>query len=127
MDQPLDDVQPRNVIYRIQRGLVGYVSYLAACEMNAVFSEYQLYEPMLRILTTAQYEVESEVVCPNIDQPATGDKKKLDFVAEGHGLKFAIEAKWTDHRTVPIESDVKKLHAFKTDTDGNRAFLCVFG
>ena len=39
------------MLYRVQRGLAGYVSYLAACDMNRAFSEYVLYEPTLRILT----------------------------------------------------------------------------
>ena len=34
--------EPQNVLYRIQRGLSGYVSYLAACEMNSTFTEYML-------------------------------------------------------------------------------------
>ena len=46
------------MLYRIKRGLSGYVSYLAACEMNASFSEYVLYEPILRILTARNYSVE---------------------------------------------------------------------
>jgi hypothetical protein len=40
-----------DVLYRIKRGLSGYASYLAACQMNESFSEYVLYEPILRILT----------------------------------------------------------------------------
>lgn len=52
--------EPENVLYRIQRGLAGYVSYLAACEMNEAFSEYVLYEPMLRILTARHYAVNCE-------------------------------------------------------------------
>ncbi|MCR6654674.1 MAG: hypothetical protein NVV63_02435 [Opitutus sp.] len=42
---------PEDVFFRIQRGLAGYISYLAACEMNPAFSEYVLYEPALRIFT----------------------------------------------------------------------------
>ena len=52
------------VLYRIQRGLAGYVSYLAACDMNKAFSEYVLYEPTLRILTAQAFTVESEYPCP---------------------------------------------------------------
>lgn len=124
---PLDDEQPRNVLYRIQRGLVGYVSYLAACEANVVFSEYVLYEPTLRILSACDYEVKCEVECPNVQHPLRGDKLKLDFVAEGHGVKCAIEMKWTDARTLKIENDIYKLHGFKRDDPANRAFLCIFG
>jgi hypothetical protein len=34
--------EPANVLYRIKRGLSGYVSNLAACEMNESLSEYVL-------------------------------------------------------------------------------------
>ena len=49
--------EPKEVLYRIKRGLSGYVSYLAACEMNESFSEYVLYEPILRVLTAQGYTV----------------------------------------------------------------------
>lgn len=67
--------EPNDVLYRIKRGLAGYVSYLAACEMNEAFSEYALYEPILRILTARGDVVHSEFPCPGIRQPKTGDKK----------------------------------------------------
>jgi hypothetical protein len=59
-------LEPNNVLYRIKRGLAGYVSYLAACEMNESFSEYVLYEPILRILTAQGYVVKCGVPCPGI-------------------------------------------------------------
>ena len=68
--------EPNNVLYRIKRGLAGYISYLAACEMNEAFSEYALYEPILRILTSRGYAVHSEVPCPGIRQPKTGQKRR---------------------------------------------------
>ena len=119
--------EPDNVLNRIQRGLTGYVSYLATCEMNAVFTEYMLYEPILRILTTRGYGVKPEFECPNIEQPEIGDKRKLDFVVEGHGHILAIEVKWTDTRTVDVEEDLLKLVAYKNAAAGNRSFLCIFG
>ena len=66
--------EPDNVLFRIQRGLAGYVSYLAACEMNAAFSEYVLYEPILRILTGRNYCVQCEVECPGIQ---LGPKREI--------------------------------------------------
>src|SRR5215216_3785587 len=89
------------VLYRIQRGLAGYVSYLAACEMNKAFSEYVLYEPTLRILTAQSYTVESERACPGFP-PKGGDKKKIDFVVKGANpiVHFAMEMKWTKKRTI---------------------------
>ncbi len=120
--------EPLNVLYRIKRGLSGYVSYLAACEMNKSFSEYVLYEPILRILTARSYSVNCEVECPGVPQPQTGDRKRLDFVAEGHGLQFALEVKWAKSSSVNVTNDHSKLAAFLSSAQGpNRAFLCVFG
>lgn len=119
--------EPRNVLYRIKRGLAGYISYLAACEMNEAFSEYVLYEPILRILTARRYAVQSEVPCPGIPQPKTGDKKKLDFVASSGKLTCAIEVKWAQQRKIIIESDLEKLSACLKAKPSWRAFLCVFG
>jgi hypothetical protein len=120
--------EPVDVLYRIKRGLSGYVSYLAACEMNASFSEYVLYEPILRILTARNYSVECEVECPGIAQPPTGDRKRLDFVAIGHGHRFALEVKWAKTKSLNVENDEAKLAAFlKASGDKERAFLCAFG
>ena len=82
--------EPSDVLYRIKRGLSGYVSYLAACEMNESFSEYVLYEPILRILTARGYTVRFVVDCPRIDQPDRGDRKRLDLVATKELSEFAM-------------------------------------
>src|ERR1700686_4886264 len=97
---PSKDLSERaDVLYRIKRGLSGYVSFLAACEMNESFSEYVLCEPILRILSARGYSVQCEVVCRAILQPETGDRKRLDLIATGHGLKFAMEVKWTKKKS----------------------------
>jgi hypothetical protein len=57
-----------DALYRIKRGLAGYVSYLAACEMNESFSEYVLYEPTLRILTARGFSVKCEFPCLGLKQ-----------------------------------------------------------
>jgi len=119
--------EPNDVLYRIKRGLAGYVSYLAACEMNEAFSEYVLYEPILRILTSRGYTVQSEVLCPGIPQPDRGDKKKLDFVASREKLTCAMEVKWARDRRIMIDGDLKKLSACLRAEPTWRAFLCVFG
>ena len=119
--------EPSDVLYRIKRGLSGYVSYLAACEMNESFSEYVLYEPILRILTARDYEVQCEVECPGVRQPPTGDKKRLDFVATGDVASFAMEVKWAKTSTPQIEHDIEKLEAYAKEKAPSRSFLCVFG
>jgi Holliday junction resolvase len=118
-----------DVLDRIKRGLSGYVSYLAACEMNQSFSEYVLYEPILRILTARGHSVKCEVVCPGVQQPKTGDRKRLDIVATKQGIPFAMEVKWAKHRKLNAQKDYDKLTAY-LDSDGGatgRAYLCVFG
>jgi hypothetical protein len=124
-----DAAEPANVLYRIKRGLPGYVSYLAAREMNESFSEYVLYEPILRILTARGYSVKCEVVCPGVPQPAIGDRKRLDFVVVGQDVRFALEVKWAKAASINVENDYLKLAAFlKSESGtGGRAFLCVFG
>ena len=119
--------EPDDVLYRIKRGLSGYVSYLAACEMNESFSEYVLYEPILRILTARGYAVQCEVPCPGIQQPAVGDRKKLDFVASGNGVTFAMEVKWARRSKPKLEQDLHKLTACRQQQRTWRAFLCIFG
>lgn len=119
--------EPNDVLYRIKRGLAGYISYLAACEMNVAFSEYVLYEPILRILTARGYAVQSEVLCPGIPQPQRGDKKKLDFVASCGKLTCAIEVKWAKKKKIKIDGDLQKLSACLRAEPSWRGFLCVFG
>jgi Holliday junction resolvase len=116
-----------DVLYRIKRGLAGYVSYLAACEMNESFSEYILYEPTLRILTARGFSVTCESPCPGTARQAKGDFKRLDFVARAQGAVFALEMKWARSKRLDVASDVNKLKAFRSATPGASGFLCVFG
>ena len=120
--------EPVDVLYRVKRGLAGYISYLAACEMNEAFSEYVLYEPMLRILSARGYTTECEYPCPG--QPTrtgSGDKKKIDFSSSGHSLRMAIEVKWARSKRPGIAGDLAKLRLFKNHVAGSWCFLCVFG
>ena len=107
--------------------MAAYISYLAACEMNEAFSEYVLYEPLLRIMTARGFTVECEVECPGIKHAENGERKRLDFVATGHNLKIAIEVKWIKDRKPLLAPDVEKLAAFKTTHPDSYSLLCVFG
>ena len=123
----LVDQHVRESIFRVKRGLCGYVSYLAACEMNQAFSEYVLYEPILRILTARGYDVNCEYICPGIDQPRSGDKKRLDFYAKKPGSSFAMEVKWLTSSHLRVIKDTEKLLAFSQAEPDSLAFLLVFG
>ena len=95
--------------------------------MNEAFSEYVLYEPLLRIMTARGYVVECEVECPGIQHAAVGDRKRLDFVARGYSLELAIEVKWAQTAKPNITRDREKLEAFQAANPTARSFLCVFG
>ena len=116
-----------DVLYRVKRGLAAYVSYLAACEMNEAFSEYVLYEPILRILTARGYSVKCECECPGIKQPTRGDRKRIDFVAKDRFLCFSLEVKWAKQRRLDVERDSEKLVAFHKEHPASHSFLCIFG
>lgn len=118
--------EPMDVLFRIKRGLAGYVSYLAACEMDQAFSEYVLYEPILRILTARGFSVHCEYECPGMQQPVQGDRKRIDFRAVGHDLELAIEVKWAKSEKPNVSRDVEKLQAFTTARPQALALLCVF-
>lgn len=119
--------EPGNVLYRVKRGLCGYVSYLAACEMNQAFSEYVLYEPILRILMARGYSVRCEYDCPGIQQPATGARKRLDFFASTERVQFALEVKWARTSRLAIKRDIEKLQCVVAARPGTLGFLCIFG
>jgi hypothetical protein len=81
----------------------------------------------LRILTAHNYIVKCEEVCPIIEQPRKGDKKKLDFVATLEEITLALEVKWVQpNRRLDITSDLAKLAACQTQKNW-KSFLCFFG
>lgn len=124
---PAKSSELRDVLYRLKRGLAGYVSYLAACEMNQAFSEYVLYEPILRILTTRGFEVQCEYQCPGAKQAPRGDKKRIDFYAARPPLEVAIEVKWVKARSPKIGRDVDKLQQFLKAKPNAVSVLLLFG
>ncbi len=116
-----------DVLYRVKRGLASYVSYLAACEMNQAFSEYVLYEPILRILTARGFEVRCEYPCPGAEHAPSGDKKRLDFAATKNSLKLAIEVKWIRSPSPNVDNDVAKLESVLSVRPEAASLLCIFG
>jgi hypothetical protein len=95
--------------------------------MNQSFSEYVLYEPILRILTARHFVVECEYECPGIEQPKRGDKKRLDFYVTGQNIEFAMEVKWAKKKNINVTGDLEKLQAFVQARPGALVLLCVFG
>ncbi|MGD0649779.1 MAG: hypothetical protein ABSA97_01315 [Verrucomicrobiia bacterium] len=111
----------------IQRGLAGYVTYLSACLMKQAYSEYLLYEPILRILTAHGCRVVCEYPCKGLGGSGPGDKRRIDFKASHDNLDFVIEVKWAKAVRINIQRDCEKLAWFKATHPGSAAYLCVFG
>lgn len=121
--------EPYESLFRIQRALAGHVSYLAACDVNVAFSEYLLYEPILRVLANRGFKVECEVRCPGMEKTGNGDFKRIDFVATKGRVRFALEVKWPRVGTpmLKVNGDAKKLEKFEENEPRSASILCVFG
>jgi hypothetical protein len=81
--------------------------------MREAYSEYLLYEPILRILTAKGCKAQCEFPCKDLGRPGRGDKRRLDFKVDVGGKSFAIEVKWAKKRLLNIQRDVEKLEWFK--------------
>jgi hypothetical protein len=107
----------------ICRGLVGYVSYLATCDLSTVYTEYLLYEPIARIAKSHGYTVRCEVpVGTKTHRP--GDLPRYDFKFTKGGRSIALELKWwRTKNSGDVTNDVKKLKA----SNSTERFLLIFG
>lgn len=118
------------------RGLVGYVSFLAACGGHPVYSEYALYEPILRMGHAQGYKVRCEVPVKKRKRTAStggargGDHPRIDFDFMRPGPKgnhFGLEVKWTNKSAVGVKNDVDKLKRHAKKHPGCSGYLLVFG
>lgn len=113
------------VLEPICRGLVGYISYLAACRNSPVYSEYLLYEPLLRIAQAQGYLPSCEVAVA-ASASGKGDKKRIDFVLKKNTEHLAIEVKWIKTKKPNIIEDVKKLVTYNAKTTAS-GYVILFG
>jgi hypothetical protein len=113
------------VLDPICRGLVGYVSYIAACRSSPVYSEYLLYEPILRIAAAQGYRVRCEVAVGKSNS-GLGDRKRIDFALDRPSSSLAIEVKWIKHSRPNVKADVDKLLACK-QAGGAAGYVLCFG
>lgn len=114
-----------SVLEPICRGLVGYVSYLAACRNSTIYSEYLLYEPLLRIAHAQGYTTKCEVAVGS-SASGKGDKKRLDFVLSKDSELLSIEVKWIKAAKPNIVNDVNKLVTYHGAT-GASGYVLLFG
>jgi hypothetical protein len=113
------------VLEPICRGLVAYVSYLAACRNSTVYSEYLLYEPLVRIGHAQGYTVRCEVPVAR-SASGKGDWKRIDFELTKSGRPFGIEMKWITSPKPDITNDVDKLLTYNRASSAP-GFVLFFG
>lgn len=128
------------VLNALCRGIVGHVSFLATCRASTIYSEYLLYEPILRIALSRGFQVECEVDA-GIPKKGRGDKKRLDFVIKNVHEHLALEVKWTRVPSTDFSGDMNKLKSYckpeqetqaqdsgsSIGTCKRRGYLLVFG
>jgi hypothetical protein len=114
-----------SILEPLCRGLVGYISYLSSCQTSTVYSEYLLYEPILRIAQTHGYSTRCEVPVGAFNS-GRGDKKRIDFLLEKGEEKIGIEVKWIKKNTINITNDVDKLVKNHKETEA-LGYVLVFG
>lgn len=88
-----------SILNPICRGLVGHISYLAACSASEVYSEYLLYEPIMRIAQSKGYRVQCEYP---VYKGQHGDSKRIDFdlLHKDRKERLGIEVKWVKRKNL---------------------------
>ena len=105
------------------RGLVGHYSYMATTSSNTIYSEYLLYEPMLRIFQAKGYQAHCEFA---IENSGKGDNKRIDFRVKKDSNEFAVEVKWAKSKTINVDKDIDKLKIYNQKYKFH-GYILVFG
>ena len=108
----------------ICRGLVGYLSYLATCRASTIYSEYLLYEPLMRIAQAKEYSVRCEYP---VSKGPKGDAKRIDFLLTKNGIGIGIEVKWLGGSSVAYGKDQDKLAVLRDTNVISEGYLLLFG
>jgi hypothetical protein len=107
------------LIRAIADGLTGYMTYQARCGMSAVYCEYLLYDPVLRIARSQGWHVICEHKVGKV-KAGPGDSLRIDFLLthrtpEGRRVA-AIEVKWMGKQKTTklnLTHDIEKLKMVK--------------
>jgi hypothetical protein len=108
--------KPNNLLRTVAEGLTGYMTYQSRCGIAPAYSEYLLYDPILRVAKDKNWTVESEFVVE--ETTGKGDHKRVDFFLtsnEDSNLVIGIEVKWfaKRKRSIDLTKDVAKLLKLK--------------
>lgn len=114
-----------SILNPICRGTVGYISYLASCSGNTIYSEYLLYEPIMRIAQSHRYSVQCEFPVKKAER---GDAWRIDFdlYHKERNERLGLEVKWVKTKNVNFDHDIEKLVLHAEDKKAN-GYLVLFG
>jgi hypothetical protein len=115
-----------SILNPLCRGLVGYISFLATCKASTAYTEYLLYEPILRIARAQGWDVSCEV--PVISSASgKGDKKRIDFVLTRGKTRLALEVKWVGKKCPNLQNDTDKLREYSRSKTSTKGYVLLFG
>ena len=129
----VDKKRTSSILNPICRGMVGYVSYLASCSCSQVYSEYLLYEPILRIAQSKGYSVNCEypININGTKNGKVGDHKRIDFdLFRKKGRcqeRIGIEVKWAKSKSIDLDNDINKLETYAKKNKKSSGYVVVFG
>jgi hypothetical protein len=104
--------KPKNLIVALVEGVLGYLIYQHRCGLYEAYSEYLLYDPIVRIAKDKQWKIKSEFAVE--EKKGKGDKKRIDFLftsKEDENRVIALEVKYLKDlkKTIDLSNDIDKL------------------
>jgi len=100
-------------------GVTAYMTLQARCGLWPAYTEYLLYDPIVRIGSHLGWTVNCEYKLPK-DRAKSGDNPRLDFmfVSEREQLAIAMEVKWPrdPKKMLKVNHDISKLRRVKSPT-----------
>lgn len=113
----------RALIESIADVVTGYITFQARCGLSLVYSEYLLYEPILRVARHLNWNVRFEAELQKL-QGGPGDCERIDFIFwpeddTKRESQVGLEVKWPRDRdaSLKINNDISKLWRYR-DKEG---------
>ena len=117
--------KPRNLIVSLTEGLLGYLIYQSRCGLHEAYSEYLLYDPIVRIAKDKGWHIKSEFVVDT--KLSKGDKKRIDFLFTDkiNNTLIGLEVKYLKNKnsSLTIKNDIDKLNSLQNHVEYNK-LLC---
>jgi len=109
-----------DLLRTLAEGLTAYMTFQSRCGMREAYTEYLLYEPILRIVKDKNWLAKTEFIAEVTE--GWGDHKRIDFLLESQeteGDFIGIEVKWLPKRkrSLAVGNDIRKLENLEETLD----------